>query len=355
MDQLVLGGAEKSNRPAHSRSRLPRRRFIARGLGAIGLATITAARFRSARAAAAERSLRLGLLQFGTVRWEVNVIVNRRLDRAERVTAEILPLSGESGPKIALEAGEANLIVSDWFLVARQRATGDALSFFPYSRAVGSLLVPTASPIRTLGDLAGRRLGIAGGALDKSWLILRAYAIRTIGRDLAELVEPVYAAPPLLNEEIVSGRIDAVLNYWHYAARLEARGFRVLSSVQDAAAGLGLSKDVPMLGYVFKGAWASENRAVLLGFARASLAAKRILATDDAEWDRLRPLIKAEDETVFQALRDAYRLGIPQRWGERERSDAARLFSILAELGGADLVGPARHLPDGTFWPDVTF
>jgi NitT/TauT family transport system substrate-binding protein len=147
---------------------MSRRRLLAQALAS----SIAGHPSASGRAVAAPPKLRLGVLQLGTVRWELEVIKRRGLDRKEGVELELLSLAGESGPKIALEAGEVDLIVSDWFLVPRQRASGDLLSFFPYSRAVGSLMVVPTSPFRRIRDLAGARIGIAGGALDKSWLIL---------------------------------------------------------------------------------------------------------------------------------------------------------------------------------------
>ena len=76
---------------------------------------------------------------------------------------------------IAFEGGEADVMVADWIWVARQRAAGKDYVFVPYSRAVGGLVVRDDSGIAALPDLAGKKIGIAGGPLDKSWLILRAY------------------------------------------------------------------------------------------------------------------------------------------------------------------------------------
>ena len=65
--------------------------------------------------------------------------------------------------------------------------------------------------------------------------------------------------------------------------------------------------------------------------------------------------MKAPDEATFRALRDSFRQGIPESWGESERADAARAFALMAELGGEELVGKSRVLQAGTFWPHVTY
>ena len=62
----------------------------------------------------------------------------------------------------------------------------------------------------------------------------------------------------------------------------------------------------------------------------------------------------APDQATFEALRDGYRAGIPRHWGAAERSDAARLFEVLRELGGSQLVGNASEIPDGTFWDETS-
>ncbi len=50
--------------------------------------------------------------------------------------------------------------------------------FYPYSSAVGAVMVKDDSPVRGIEDLRGRVLAVAGGPLDKSWLIVQAAATR---------------------------------------------------------------------------------------------------------------------------------------------------------------------------------
>jgi NitT/TauT family transport system substrate-binding protein len=243
------------------------------------------------------------------------------------------------------------MIVVDWLWVARQRGAGADWTFVPFSNAVGALIAPAESPVRDVSDLAGRSLGIAGSPLDKSWLILRAYASRRYGLDLDAKANRSFGPPPLLAEQMKAGRLDALLTYWPFAAKAETTGARVILTVEDAVSALGIAPGVPYIGYAFAHHWAERNPALIDGFATASRNAREILATSDAEWQQVKPLMGAADDNEMERLRDWYRRGIPRRWGEPERHAADQLFELLAAIGGPDLVGPISAVPTGTFWP----
>ena len=233
-------------------------------------------------------------------------------------------------------------------------AEGENLVFIPYSSSVGALMVPPDSAIESLEDLAGKKIGVAGGALDKSWLLIQAVAKQRHGLDLANEVEAIFGAPPLLNEQVQTGELDAVLNYWHFCARLEAQGYTRLLGVGEAIKELGVASDVPQLGYVFREDFANENADLIEAFADASRAAKALLQTDE-EWARIRELTKAPDDATLETLKVRFQEGIPLSWGEVERADARELYDLLAKLGGEELVGSSPELMPGTFWPNVAF
>src|SRR5918996_4682825 len=299
-------------------------------------------------------TVRIGVLQFGTVNWELDVIEHHGLDAKEGFDLEMVGFASNDAADVALMGEAVDGIVEDWLWVSRQRADGVPLTFIPYSSSVGALMVPANGGIDSLADLEGKRLGIAGGPLDKSWLLIQAVA-RAQGVDLAQVTEVVYGAPPLLAEKFKSGELDAVINYWHYAARLEAEGYKRLLDVTQAQESLGVPADTPQLGYVFREEWADAHANLVQAFARASRAAKAIMDESDEEWERLRALTRAEDDATLDALKRRYREGIVHSWGDEEREAAERLYAVLAELGGEELVGSSPVLVDGTFWSGVSY
>ena len=169
--------------------------------------------------------IRVATLKTGTLAWELEVVRAHGLDRQANLTIDMTELASTEAGKIALKGGSADVIVSDWLWVARERALGDNLVFYPYSSALGAVMVPADSPIRGVADLKGKKLGVAGGPLDKSWLLLRASALRS-GIDIKTEAPIVYGAPPLLAQKALQGETDATLTFWNFSAELEAQGMR---------------------------------------------------------------------------------------------------------------------------------
>ncbi len=315
----------------------------------LSLLCIFWALFFSAAVAAETVKIRLGLLASGTLSWELEVMKNEGLLENSGFTLETLPLTDQQAGKVALQAGSVDVIISDWIWVSAMRAQGSDYSFYPYSGSAGGLLVPADSGIKTLADLPGKKLGIAGGELDKNWALLQALAERR-QLHLNQSVEKVYGAPPLLNQQLASRRIDALLTYWQFAARLEAQGYRLLMSGEDIIRELGINQTVPSLGYVFKQSWANQHKTALQQFLHAAHAAKDKLCSSDPVWQKIAKLTETEDAGIQQQLRSHYCRGRIKSWGEAEQKAAGNIYHLLHQLKDNKLTGKTAQLQPGTFW-----
>jgi NitT/TauT family transport system substrate-binding protein len=304
--------------------------------------------FASTGAQAADR-IRIAAQKTGTLAWELDVIKTQGLDRKADLDLDVTELASTEAGKIALKGGAADLILSDWLWVARERGLGGTLTFHPYSSTVGAVMVPAASSIQNLADLKGKKLAVAGGPIDKSWLLLQALARRS-GVDLKKDATLIYGAPPLLTQKAIQGEQDATLTFWNFCAELESKGFRRAIAMDDVMKQLGAKGAISIVGYVFDEAWAARNRGTIDRFLQVAHEAKKILASSDAEWQRLAPRIGTSDAATLANYRKRYLEGIPQRTVSEEATDAAALYLVLAEIGGADLVGPAKALDSATFY-----
>src|SRR5258708_5429677 len=238
--------------------------------------------------AMAEDRIRLAVQRTGTLAWELDVIKTHGLDRKLDLVIEPIELASTEAGKIALKGGSADLMLSDWLWVARERSLGDGLVFYPSSSTLGAVMVPAQSTIRELTDLKGKKLAVAGGPLDKSWLLLQALA-RRAGIDLRKQATVVYGAPPLLAEKALQGELDATLTFWNFCADLESKGQKRAIAMDDVMKGLAAKGPVAIVGYTFDSGWAARNQSTVDPFLEATRQAKAILPSAQSEWRRPAP------------------------------------------------------------------
>ena len=293
--------------------------------------------------------IRIGVQTNGTVDWELTALQDDPKAAQADFKIEKHPLANAEAGKIALQSGAVDMIVSDWIWVSRLRSTGADYTFYPYSTTSGALIVANDSPIHTLQDLKNKRLGITGGELDKNWLLLQA-AAQQESLDLNASVTKMFAAPPLINEQIQQNRIDAALTYWHFAARLEALGFRQIINGKGVLTALGIQENVPSLGYVFKQSWADHHQQALNNFFTAAKQSKEKLCSSDDAWQKIIPLTRANDLASQTKLRQRYCEGIVEHWGEQEQQAAEKIYKLLSRLSSRQLTGQSETLQPGTFW-----
>ncbi len=284
-------------------------------------------------------TLRIASLRFGSLSWLLETI--RAEGLAEKLGLRIIVVdvaNSQAGP-VALLAGEADIIVSDWPWALRQRAMGELVKYAPYSSALGAVMVAPDSPIKTLADLTGKRLGVAGGAIDKSWLLLRAYSKKELGADLVEFLQPSYGSAPLLTQETLSGRLDAVLNFWTYAARMQGENYRAILEMDDVLKALGIAPVPTLVGFIWREQTEVEKGKEIAAFLEAVTQGNAILAQSDAAWERIRPLVRPESDAEFAAIKAYYRAGIPLPWTGAETRSAEKLTQVLVDVGGQQLLG----------------
>lgn len=307
----------------------------------------------TAKTGAQNQIVRVGVLQFGTVRWELDVIERYGLAERYQLDIQVTPLASTQATLTALQSGAVDVIVGDWIWAARQRQFNRAYAFYPYSSSAASVMVDPKSGIHSLADLRGKKVGVAGGPVNKSWILYKAYARKAHQLDLARDANIKFAAPPILNELLVKGELDAVINFWHFSARLEDRGYQQLMAMEDVLTEFSIDGFVPVLGWLFKQSWADDKTDTLNRFLAASYHARGILLNSDNEWALLQPLVAIESQSLKQRLRDRYRLGIPRRFGMAEIDSTRQLSRVLKAEAGSELSGPLHHLPDDLFWPST--
>jgi NitT/TauT family transport system substrate-binding protein len=325
-----------------------RRFFLA--ASAAGLALPSSARLSSAHAG---ETLRLAVQATGTFAWELAIARAYGLDREAGIDFETTRLATTEAGKIALIGGAADLILSDWLWVARERGLGTKLVFYPHSTALGAVMARKSENATAqrwkASDLVGKKIGVAGGSLDKSWLMLQAWALEQ-GVNLKAQAEPVFAAPPLLAEKLAQGELDAALEFFTFAARLQGKGFARVIDMADVERDLGAKHPVIVTGYVFSQDFGAKNADRLKRFFAMMTKAKKLIADNDEAFAKIAPMTGVSDPKTLAILRDYYRRGVPTATLAQYQADAAAMYKVLAKVGGPRLVGNATELDPGVFY-----
>lgn len=297
-----------------------------------------------------QNSLKIGVLAFGTVNWELEVLKHHKLDLKNGFNLEIINLASKNAQLVALQGKDVDIIVNDWIWVNTQKANGKNFSFYPYSKATGTLVVNKNSSINSLLDLKGKYLGIAGGVYDKTWLLFRAYGKNKFNLDLKDIVNPLYSSAPILYKKMENNSLEAAINFWHFNSKLEAKNIKPLIQIEDVYKELGLNEDLSFVGWTFDEKFALENKELINAFLKASKQSKEILNNNSSEWDRIRSLMNVENDQEFEALKEGYKKGIITTFNQQNIEDFQKVFKILLQEGGKDLVGNSLLLDNSIFW-----
>jgi NitT/TauT family transport system substrate-binding protein len=297
------------------------------------------------------KKIELGLQATGTAAWEIAAMQEAKIDEEHGIDVEIRDVANSGAGQVALQAHEVDVILSDFVWTSIQRHEGADFTFVPHSLAVGALMVMPDGPIQSIEDLDGASIAVAGGPVDKSYVALQAYYAAKTGGSLPDVIEAEFGAPPLVNELLLSGQVDAALNFWHFNARAMVDGAVELISVSDMLKELGVTRTPPLLGWVFSERWARSHKDEIGRFLEASFETKQLLLEDDELWNSIRPAMGDDiSDEVFIALRDSYRRGIVTSYGQEDIDAAAQSFALMAQYGGVDLVGDVTAIAEGTFW-----
>ncbi len=295
-------------------------------------------------------TLKIAVLKYGSVNWEFNVIKHHQLDKKNNVKIQKIEVTNKDASAVAFLSKSVDIFVTDWIWVSKQRNKGNLVSFLPYSSSAGGLMVKKSEQINSFLDLKNKKIGVAGGSLDKSWLFFRAYAIKKYNKDPLTFFKTSFAAPPLINGLLRNDQLDAAYNYWNYTARLQALGYSEFITLRDILPYIGIQGELPLIGYVFREDFVKKNEIALNGFINASNEARQVLKTSNEEWERISEMTGADNQLMLEKIREGFRKGIPSDNHQLMKKNIQNAYDILSRIGGEDLVGSSSSLSPGTYW-----
>lgn len=291
-------------------------------------------------------TVRVGLEAVGTFSWIDFAMQHYGINEELGFEVESTTYATKQAKQIALQAGEADIVVDDITGVVLWRDQGIPVrGVYPYSLATGGLVVRADSDIESIADLPGRTIA-ATDLGDKSLLILRTLALSQHGFDPQDEAEIVSAAPPLMSELLSNGEIDAAIPPWHFVARMVGSGdFREVMAATEMLSELGASADLPILIVVARDEMDPE---LLRNYLAAMDMTIERMRQDDEIWDLIleNELYSLPDPSLFPAVVERWEQGIPQVWNQEVIDELVAMIDDMIELAGPEVVGVERADPE---------
>ena len=297
--------------------------------------------------------LRVGVLKFGTINWEMAIIKQQQFDTSRNFKLQVIPFASKNAAAVALQGNAVDVILTDIFWVAKQRSLGKHYQITPTHKANGGIVgSPSETPFQ-ITDLIGASIGIGGGSSDKSWLVLQLLA-RLKNVSLTD-TDIRYATPPLLHRMTIQNKVDFSINFWHYNARALATKKAILLPVSSMLKSIDIEGEVPIMGWVANETFAQQNKTLFKSFIQASLSAKRHLLASSANWQTIKHLTKAENDAVFEQLIRLYPDTLLSGFNQQHKRRIQVLLNKFKHVELDQHLGNINYLPDDIYWQDAYF
>jgi NitT/TauT family transport system substrate-binding protein len=267
------------------------------------------------------------------------------LDKKHGFELVPVPTTTTAAAITAMKAGGADVGTYGWNDVARMMNSGiKVVGVAPFLRwGADFIVVPKDSPIKTIGDLKGKKVGTQSrNALN--WVVMLAVGEKEFGLKESDM-QVHEGAPPLLRALTEQGSLDATHMFNSVTPALLVSGkFRVLAKISDLVTRYGMP-DTPFLLYAFDANYTATKPNNVKAFVQAYQDAVQILRTSDDVWlDRGRQL-QFPDEASAMFRKEA-RTDV---WLKFEPDTEARIktvFDAFLPIAGPEVLGTAT-LPPG--------
>jgi len=259
-------------------------RFFAGGVTAVFLAMIGSVAHAQLKPTGDGGTVRIMINPAGTMGIGPAVIKKYGFDTKHGINLEVVSYSDQKSATAAIQSGSAEMVVFDWLAAARLRASGTpVVGIAPFLTYVNSVVVPKESPLKTLADLKGKRVGVAHKT-GFDWIIMQAAAQKLYKMDIGKDVEVREGAVPLLRGLIEKGDLDATQMWNSLAPEMLASGnYRTMVTIRDLTQQMGLPT-VPFLFFSMREDYAKQHAGNARAFVAAYRDAVDVLMKDEEVW-----------------------------------------------------------------------
>jgi NitT/TauT family transport system substrate-binding protein len=266
------------------------------------------------------------------------------LDKKHGFELVPVPTTTTAAGITAMKAGAGDVHTYGWNDIARMNNSGiPVVGVAPFLRwGADFILVSKDSPIKTIGDLKGKKVGTSARTA-LNWVAMMALGDKKY--QLTEKDMTIHeGAPPLLRALLEQGSLDATHMFNSVTPSMIVSGkSRVLAKVSDLVSGFGMP-DTPFLLYAFDTKYVAAKPQNVKAFVAAYQDAVQILRNNDEVWIERGRQLQFPDEASAMFRTEA-RTDIWLKFEPDTQARIRKVFEAYLPLAGAEVLGTAT-LPD---------
>jgi NitT/TauT family transport system substrate-binding protein len=196
------------------------------------------------------------------------------------------------------------------------------------------VIVPAGSPIKSIADLKGKKVGTFAGAAGTATVLFRVIASKFHGFDPGKTGDLQFAGPGLLPALLDKGEIAAAVMFDPLAAKLEGSGkYRSIGNLADAYKA-GTGDDFLWIGYATNDDFMKAEPEALTNFTRAWLEALEYVKTHPEVFEAYGKKYGLEPAAVA-LLRERVLADYTTTWNEAAIESLRRFAGMANEVMGA--------------------
>jgi NitT/TauT family transport system substrate-binding protein len=296
--------------------------------GAIMLATCGAA--------TAQIKVRIGDLAQSLNEIGSRVMIDQGIDKKYGIAAEYKAYPTLDGLFTAIRGKDVDVGFGGWTAIAQFRGKGFPVTMiFPVGRGVTvDVIVPEASPIKSIADLKGKKVGSFAGAAGTATVLFRVIASKFHGFDPGKTSDLQFAGPGLLPALLDKGEIDAAVMFDPLAAKLEGSGkYRSIGNLADAYKA-GTGDDFLWIGYSTNDDFMKAEPEALTNFTRAWLEALEYVKAHPEVFEAYGKKYGLEPAAI-KLLRERVLADYTTTWNEATIESLRRFGTMANEVMGS--------------------
>lgn len=302
----------------------------------------------AAPAVAAADKLKVVALE-GIQLFPMEIMETKGIAKKHGIDVDLMRVASPTASYTVMQTGDFHIGFGGWLSIAVLRSKGFKLSnVYSMVGYTVEVMAKADSPLKSLAELKGKRVGLFGGPNAATTWLFRVVAVKLFDFDPTKDAKIHYGAPPLLIGMLDRGELDAVLILDPFITQLLETG-KYRSIANPGNLWREKTGQQPMLVAVtVNEPWAKANPDVVKRFVAAYKEALTYLKTRPEVWPEIAKAMRVKTEKGARLLHERTADALITRWDkkfiEEQHAYAAELIKVFGESGDIP-----RQIPEGTF------